>query len=97
MISVDPEVVFQTANTVSSINTELEQVLTDSNKAVHELEGSWTGEASQATISAFNSFFTKYQSEYKDMLDKYVDFLNQQVGEGYIEANTSAKNKADLI
>ena len=55
------------AASVSGVKSELEQLLSNCNETVQSLKGSWEGQAADATTSAFNAFYQKYNTEYEEI------------------------------
>ena len=79
----------------SLLNNNLQEKLTEAQKAVANLESVWSGEAANATIEAVNSFATEYFQSYKDLIDQYVQFLRKNVAEGYDSVETTNTSLAD--
>lgn len=96
-MKIDTQLIRSTASTISAQNQKLFEVLNQSNSTVNSLSGVWTGQAADATISAYNSFAQKYFESYRDMLDQYVKFLNGVAGEGYENVESKVQRKADEI
>ena len=97
MIKIDTGAIHSTASTIADQNNRLEETLLSCQQTVRSLSGAWTGAASEATIAAFDSFAAKYFSQYKEMLDQYVKFLNVAAGEGYEQMEQQITRKADQI
>lgn len=97
MMKIDTAAIRGTASVIANQNEQLEETLLSCQSAVHSLSGVWTGTAAETTIAAFDSFAAKYFSQYKEMLDQYVEFLNLAAGEGYEAAEQRAARKADQI
>lgn len=92
-MSVSTEQVESIASQMASKNEQLNEELLRCKDVVNALEGIWQGQASQATIEAFNDFANKYFSNYKQAIDDYVTFLRTVVNANYAEvekANISA-------
>lgn len=97
MLKINTAAIRETASTIATQNNRLEETLLTCQQTVRSLSGSWTGTASEATIAAFDSFAAKYFSQYKEMLDQYVKFLNNAAGAGYEETEQRVARKADEI
>ena len=97
MLRIDTAAIRETASTIDAQNQRLEDTLLACQRTVRSLSDSWTGTASEATIAAFDSFAARYFSQYKEMLDQYVKFLNNAAGEGYEETERRVTRKADEI
>lgn len=96
-ISITPEEVLSIANNIANLNNKLQETLEATRTNVQSLSNSWSGEAASATISAFNSFADKYFASYKEMLDRYVTYLRNNVAGGYSEGENINKKLADAI
>jgi len=94
-IKVNTDQVGQIATTIEGLNKELKEKLENSKKIINDLGNTWEGEASQATISSFNEFASKYFQNYYDIIDNYVKFLRTNVDQGYFETETANTNLAD--
>lgn len=96
-IKVNTSQVAQIANTIESLNQRLENELRTSQSTIKNLSNAWEGEASQATIAAYDEFSAKYFQQYYDILDNYVKFLRLNVDQGYFETETANTNLADAF
>ena len=85
MMKISPEEVMSIAGTLRNLNSQLEETLDTTKQQVNGLSGSWTGAAADATINAFNGFSAKYFSNYKDLINQYIKFLEQNVAGSYTE------------
>ena len=88
--TIDSGEVLATASRINQLNDELNDLLLDTQKRIHLLGNSFTGEAADATIAAFDGFAAKYFASYYEMLQRYVQFLRTSVAEGY--SQTQKKN-----
>ena len=89
-MTIDSGEVLATASRINQLNDELNDLLLDTQKRIHLLGNSFTGEAADATIAAFDGFAAQYFASYYDMLQRYVQFLRTSVAEGY--SQTQKKN-----
>lgn len=89
-MTIDSGEVLATASRINQLNDELNDLLLDTQKRIHLLGNSFTGEAADATIAAFDGFAAKYFASYYEMLRRYVQFLRTSVAEGY--SQTQKKN-----
>ena len=94
-IRVNTAQVGQIATSIETLNKKLDAELKDSQIAIKALSTTWEGEASQATISAFDAFSAKYFQTYYDVIDGYVKFLRRNVDSGYFETESSVTNLSD--
>lgn len=96
-IKVNTAQVAQIATTIESLNQRLENELRTSQATIKNLANNWEGEASQATIAAYEEFSAKYFQQYYEILDNYVKFLRMNVDQGYFETETANANLADAF
>lgn len=96
-IKVNTQMVAQIATKIEDLNKKLNDELENSKTTVNNLANIWEGEASQATISAFNEFSTKYFQSYYNTIQSYVSFLRTNVDTGYTETETTNKSLADAF
>ena len=89
-MTIDSGEVLATASRINQLNDELNDLLLDTQKRIHLLGNSFTGEAADATIAAFDGFAAKYFASYYEMLQRYVQFLRTSGAEGY--SQTQKKN-----
>lgn len=96
-IKISTDQVEVIATSIENNNKKLKQTLEDSRTAIISLEKTWQGEASQATISAYNSFATNFFENYYETIDAYVKFLRQNVSADYQATETANTNLADAF
>jgi len=96
-IKVSTAQVSEIAATIEGLNTRLAEELKTSQNTIKNLSNTWEGEASQATISAYDGFAAKYFQTYHDILDNYVKFLRNNVEQGYFETETANTNLSDAF
>jgi len=84
-ITLDSEQVLAIASQIEADNQQLQQLLNDSKATLDNLSATWTGQAAETTISAYETFAGKYFQTYYDVLEQYVKFLRTNVAEQYVE------------
>lgn len=94
-IRISTDSVNEIAATIERLNNELDQTLAESRHAIDRLNSVWQGEAAEATISSYNNFANNYFQNYKDIITQYVQFLRNNVAQGYVETETVNVNLAD--
>jgi WXG100 family type VII secretion target len=94
-IRVNTDQVAQIASDIDALNKKLDEELKASQSTIKALSSTWEGEASEATISAFDSFANKYFQSYFDIIDGYVKFLRTNVDAGYFDTETSNVSLSD--
>jgi WXG100 family type VII secretion target len=84
-MTIDSEQVRMIATQIETDNTNLKALLDSTKTTIDALGTTWTGQASTATISAYEEFSTKYFASYEDVLAQYVKFLRNNVADQYDE------------
>lgn len=97
IMKITPEQVMSYASTIRSLNGQLAEILSSSKAQITSLQGSWTGEAAEATIGAFNSFANKYFTNYQAMINRYAEFLEKNVAESYTQTQKINADIAQLL
>lgn len=97
MKKIDTAAIESAASTISNINNQLTETLRNSRATVQSLGAVWSGQACEATISAYNAFETKYSQLYREMLDQYSKFLKNTAAASYIEEESKGIKLADTI
>lgn len=96
-IKISTDQVEAIATSIENGNKKLKTTLEESQAAIKSLTSTWQGEASQATIGAYESFAANYFQNYYDIIDSYVKFLRTSVAAGYVETETSNTSLADAF
>ena len=94
---IDTAAIESAAATIANINNQLMETLSSSRATVQSLSSVWSGQAADATISAYNAFETKYSQQYREMLDQYSKFLKNVAAAGYQETESLGAKLADTI
>ena len=63
-LTIDPKQIAEIAGKIKEMNVQLDETLKSSQSTVQSLKIVWTGQASEATIGAFNNFAQKYFENY---------------------------------
>ena len=92
-IRISTEEVNLSASSIEHLNNKLNDKLLEAQAAIKALGQTWEGEAYDRTVASFDAFAGKYFESYKELIDDYVKFLRERVGEGYFK--TEVRN-ADL-
>ncbi len=96
-IRVNTDQVAQIATNIENLNKRLTEELTNSKNTVDQLANIWEGEAAQATISSFDEFAAKYFQNYEDIITQYVQFLRNNIEQGYFDTETQNIGLADAF
>ena len=96
-ITVNTDQVADIANEIESLNKKLSDELNTSRDLFTQLGNSWSGEAFEASKSAYNEFATKFFQTYYDVIDNYVKFLRTNVSQGYFDVETVNTNLSEAF
>lgn len=96
-MQVNTSQVNEIASKIESLNKRMLSLLEDSQRQMNQLTNTWAGEASEATIGAYNQFSKRYFQSYHDILASYVLFLRNNVAQGYEEIEVENKNLSELL
>ena len=94
-LKMNTDGVVASANNIKNLNNQMRSNFNNVQKAISKLDASWDGSAASSAMSKFNSIKSKYCSARYNVLDNYVKFLYQQVGEGYTQTEDVNKSLAD--
>ena len=96
-IRVSTDQVAQIATNIENLNNRLTEELNNSKATIDQLANIWSGEASEATISAFDEFANRFFKNYEDVITQYVQYLRTCVEQGYFETETANISLADAF
>ena len=94
-LKVNAEQVIATANKIKNLNDQMRESFSNVQNAITKLDGSWNGSAATNAIGKFNSIKNSYCDARYNVVDNFVGFLYQQVGEGYTQTETVNISLAD--
>ncbi len=94
-LKVDAEQVVATANRIKNLNDQMRDRFSSVQDAITRLDGTWDGSAATNAISKFNDIKNSYCDARYNVVDNFVAFLHQQVGEGYTQTEAVNKSLAD--
>lgn len=80
------------ANKISNNNNRINETLKQVKTEVENLSKSWSGDAANATKSAVEAFAAEYYDKYKELIDKYVEYLKTMAAEGFVQTEESNTN-----
>lgn len=86
-IKIDTQVVSDVAYKLDSYNTEINNAFEVVNNAINDLNYNWVGNASEQAMSKFYSikeeFVDRSETSRSGVMQRYVKFLKEQIGQGY--------------
>ena len=94
-LKVDAEQVIATAKRIKNYNNQMRDSFSNVHNAIDKLNNSWDGSAASSAISKFNAIKNSYCEARYNVVDNFVAFLHQQVGEGYTQTESANKSLAD--
>lgn len=94
-LKIDTDAVVTAASNIKLYNTQIQDGFPNVQTAVTRLDNCWDGSAATVAISKFNEIKSKFLNARYNALDNYVNFLLQQVGEGYIQTEDTNVSLAD--
>ncbi len=94
---VDTAQVRQIASELEKLNTRLSEELKQAKATVSNYGNIYKGEASNATVAAFEGFAAKYFQTYEDIIKQYVNFLRRNIAEGYEQVEKANTSLADNL
>ena len=96
-IRIDTDAVVTVAGNIKLYKTQIRENFSNVQSAVTQLDNCWEGSAATSAIRKFNEIKSKYPEVRYNVLDNYVNFLLQQVGEGYTQTENTNVSLADLF
>lgn len=94
-LKVNAEQVVATAMRIKNFNDQLRDDFNSVQDAITRLDGTWDSPAALNAINKFNAIKNSYCEARYNVVDNFVAFLHQQVGEGYTQTETANKSLAD--
>ena len=85
------------ATHIKTINGQIRDGFSSVKNAITQLDNAWDGSAATNSISKFNEIKSKYPDARYNVVDNFVNFLLQQVGEGYVQTEEANKSLADAF
>lgn len=94
-LKINTDAVVASANNIKNCNNQIRDGVSTLQAAITRLDASWDGSAATTAISKFNEIKSKFFDTRYATLDNYVNFLLQQVGEGYTQTEDANVSLAD--
>lgn len=94
-LKVNTDAVVSAAGKIRSCNNTMRNSFSNVENTITKLDSSWDGSVAVMAINKFNQIRVDFcDSRYK-VMDNYVNFLLQQVGQGYEQTQNANKSLAD--
>ena len=94
-LKINTDAVVTAAGNIKLYNTQIRDAFPDVQAAITRLDNSWEGSASTVAISKFNEIKSNFSDARYNVLDNYINFMLQQVGEGYTKTEEANVSLAD--
>lgn len=94
-LRINTEAVVTAAGKIKDYNSQLRDEFSDVQNAINRLNNNWDGPASSNAIGKFNELRNDFFEARYNVMDNYVNYLLQQVGEGYVQTEDVNKSLAD--
>lgn len=85
------------ATHIKTINNQIRDSFSNVKKAISQLDNAWDGSAATNSIGKFNEIKSKFPEARYKVVDNYVNYLLQQVSEGYVQTEDTNKSLADAF
>jgi len=94
-LKANAELVIATADRIKNLNVQMRDEFSSVQDAMNKLDISWESPAATNAINKFNSLKNAYCDARYNIVDNFVAFLYQQVGEGYTQTEEVNISLAD--
>lgn len=94
-LKISTDAVVAAAGNIKLYNTQMRDDFPNVQTAITQLDNCWEGPAATVAISKFNEMKSKFLDARYNVLDNYVNFLLQQVGDGYTQTEEANISLAD--
>lgn len=96
-LKIDVDKVISCANNIRNLNSQIGDGFPDVQNKISSLDSVWEGAAATSAISKFNAIKSSFCDARYNVVDNYVNYLLQQVGEGYTQTESVNKSLADAF
>ena len=96
-LKINTESAVTAANNIGTINKQIRDEFSSVQAAIKQLDTVWDGSASTKAIEKFGELKNKFSDARYKVLNNYVNFLLQQVGQGYEQTEQANKSLADAF
>lgn len=94
-LKINTDAVVAAANNIKNCNNQIRENFSSVQTALSCLDKCWEGSAASYAIGKFNEMKSKFPDARYSVLDNYVKYLLQLVGEGYIQSEEANISLAD--
>ena len=93
-VKINSADVIAVSRRINNLNREIKNGMNDVASAMQTLDIYWEGSAATATMNKFNNINSSYNEARFNVVDNFVSFLNEQVGQGYSQTESVNKSLA---
>lgn len=94
-LKINTDTAVAAARNIQLYNKQMRDNFPNVQRAITQLDNTWDGSAATAAISKFNEIKSQFFDARYNVLNNYVNFLLQQVGEGYTQTEDTNISLAD--
>lgn len=94
-LKVNTDLVVGSAEKINTLNSQMRDEFASVDNAITQLDNSWDGAAATKAMSKFKEIKSGYFNARYNVLNNYVRFLLDQVGEGYTQTENVNISLAD--
>lgn len=96
-VKIDTNCVSAVADQIADINKKMEDDFSSVSEAIGELEKSWQGSASIATLEKFGKIKSSYCTNRYNVINNMVLFMKKQVCGGYEQTEAAVTSAAEAF
>lgn len=93
-VKINSSDVITVSRRINGLNKDMKNGMNDVASAMNTLDNYWEGAAANATMNKFNNIKNSYSDARYNVVDAFVNFLNEQVGQGYSQTESVNKSLA---
>ena len=96
-LKINTDAAVAAAEAIQRLNDRNRNDFEEVQTAIAKLDAVWDGQAAAYTMDKFNELKAKFPEAQYRVIDNYVQFLLQQVGEGFVQTEKAIESLADAF
>ena len=96
-LNINTDLVTSVATSLNSLNTQMTEGYSPVASSVQRMDACWDGSAATKAITKINEIKSTLVDARFDVLNSYIQFLNQQIAPGYVQTEISNTSLADTL
>lgn len=96
-IAIKTQQVINTATVIGTHNSNITYALEPVESAIQAMRTEWSSPAGERAAECFYTISNMYKDTRPKVIQNYINYLCQQVGEGYEETETTNTSLADAF